>query len=54
MFWLVIFFVVLLIVGASIAVGLTVGRGRRSRSQRRQVDMAKASGAFTHRKSNQP
>ena len=54
MFWFVIFFVVLLTVGASVFIGLTLQKRPRPPSQRRQVDMAKASGAFSHRKSNRP
>ena len=54
MFWFVILIVVLLTLGASVAAGLMLRKRPRPPSQRRQVDMAKASGAFSHRKSNQP
>lgn len=54
MFWVVILLVILLTIGASIAAGLMLRKRPRRPSRQRQVDMAKASGAFSHRKSNQP
>ena len=55
MFWFVILLVMLLVVGASVAVGLSLRRrgDARKLSQHDKVTMAKASGAFKHRKSNQ-
>lgn len=56
MFWAVILIAMLLVVGASVAVGAAMNRRsdrRRPRSARqKKIDMAKASGAFTERKSN--
>lgn len=53
MFWIVMLIVVLLVIGASVLIG-TVLNKRSGLSARRQhqVSMAKASGAFRHRKSN--
>lgn len=54
MFWLVMLFIMLIVIGASVLVGTLLNRRTgRSPRQRHQVDMAKASGAFQHRKSNQ-
>jgi uncharacterized SAM-binding protein YcdF (DUF218 family) len=54
MFWFVMLLIMLLVIGASVLVGVIMNkRAGRSPRQRRQLDMAKASGAFQHRKSNQ-
>lgn len=58
MFWITILVVMLLTVGASVLVGLSLQtRGRRQRgrlSREEQLTMAKASGAFPHRKESNP
>jgi hypothetical protein len=53
-FWLVMLIMMLIVIGASVLVGVTLSKRRgRNPRQQRQIDMAKASGAFPHRKSNQ-
>lgn len=53
MFWVVILIVVLVVIGSSVLIGTMLNRrSGRSPRQRHQVEMAKASGAFRHRKSN--
>ena len=58
-FWIGILICVLIVIGGSVLAGLALNkraarrRGPRTRRQE-QMDMAKASGAFSHRKSNQP
>ncbi|MGE0597368.1 MAG: hypothetical protein AB7P07_13475 [Hyphomonadaceae bacterium] len=51
-FWIGIVISVLIIVGASVIVGSALNRRGLTRRQHKQVTMAKASGAFRHRKSN--
>ena len=55
MFWLVMLIVMVLVIGVSVVVGLSLRRrgDARKLSQHDKVTMAKASGAFKHRKSNQ-
>ena len=53
MFWIVILIVVLLVVGSSVLIGTMLNRRASLSAERRhQIQMAKASGAFKHRKSN--
>jgi hypothetical protein len=53
-FWFVILIVLLLVIGSAVFIGTMLNRRRSpSSDQRRKLNMAKASGAFSHRKSNQ-
>ncbi|MDX2277287.1 MAG: hypothetical protein NW206_17715 [Hyphomonadaceae bacterium] len=53
-FWLVMLLMMLIVIGASVLVGVMLTRRpRRSERQRRQMDQAKAAGAFPHRKESQ-
>jgi uncharacterized membrane-anchored protein YhcB (DUF1043 family) len=56
MFWVVIAIVVALVIGASVLIGALLNRSRTGRrpSRREQASALKASGAFPHRKENQP
>lgn len=57
MFWIVILIVVLITIGSSVLIGMTLNKRNQPRprtKRQRQIDAAKASGAFSHRKSNQP
>lgn len=50
-FWIGILIMVAIVVGASVLVGMTLNKRRgRSPRQQRQLDMAKAAGAFPNRK----
>ena len=55
-FWIVILIVVLVVIGASVLIGTVLARGRTGQrpSRREQMSALKASGAFPHRKENQP
>jgi len=54
-FWIWIFLLALAIVGASVLVGVTLGRKRpRVDPRKDRMTALKASGAFPHRKSNRP
>jgi hypothetical protein len=53
-FWIGILIMVAIVVGGSVLAGMALTkRPRRSARQERHLQQAKASGAFTHRKSNQ-
>ena len=54
MFWVGIVVLVLVVVGASVLVGLNLKSSRRHRASRDEMLALKSSGAFDHRKSNQP
>ena len=56
MFWVVIAIVVALVIGASVLIGTVLTRSRTGQrpSRREQLSALKASGAFPHRKENQP
>lgn len=53
-FWIGILVVFLLVIGASILVGLSLKSSRRHRVRREEMLALKSSGAFEHRKSNRP
>ncbi len=54
MFWVWILLLMLIIIGVSVLVGLNLKSSRKHRASRAEIDALKASGAFPHRKSNQP
>jgi hypothetical protein len=53
-FWIGILVVFLLVIGASVLVGLSLKNSRRHRVRRKEMLALKSSGAFEHRKSNRP
>lgn len=54
MFWVWILGIVLVIIGASVFIGLKLKNNRRHKVSREEMLALKASGAFQHRKSNLP
>lgn len=54
MFWVWILGIVLVIIGASVFVGLKLKDSKRHKVTREEMLALKASGAFQHRKSNIP
>ncbi len=56
MFWVVILIVIAGVIGASVLVGIVLTRSRTGQrpSRREQATALKTSGAFPHRKENQP
>ncbi len=54
MFWIWILALMLTIFGVSVLVGLNLKDSRKHRASRNEMAALKTSGAFEHRKSNQP
>lgn len=54
MFWVWILFGFLLVIGASVFVGLRMKNSRKHKVSREEMLALKSSGAFEHRKSNMP
>jgi len=54
MFWFWILLLVVLVVGASVLVGLRLKDARKHKMTREEMLALKSSGAFEHRKSNMP
>lgn len=54
MFWFWILVLTLVVVGASVLVGLNLKNSKQHRASREEMLALKSSGAFSHRKSNQP
>lgn len=53
-FWIGILAMVLIVIGMSVIVGLHLRSSSRHRASRDELLALKSSGAFDHRKSNQP
>ena len=51
-FWIGIVVLVLVVIGASVLVGMNLKPSRKHRASREEMLALKASGAFKHRKSN--
>ena len=54
MFWIWMLFLMLAIIGVSVLVGVNLKDSRKHRASRAEIAALKTSGAFDHRKSNQP
>ncbi len=54
MFWVWILVMMLAVIGVSVLVGMNLKSSRKHRASRAEMAALKTSGAFEHRKSNQP
>lgn len=54
MFWAWMLALMLVIIGVSVLVGMNLKDSRKHRASRAEIAALKTSGAFEHRKSNQP